>query len=125
MTSIALVLPEPQGKYLKDNKKTVVTGDWGLATPLMLLTEGKRNINELAFQANSLSKDELYPVMKKLASNCSYFILYTAEYTKLLRARDMIKLFLERDGAYKKDIIYNKNNRQFIEVYSCKDLYKR
>ena len=22
-------------------------------------------------------------------------------------------------------IIYNKNNRQFIEVYSCKDLYKR
>ncbi len=105
--------------YVGNDKKTIVAGDWGLATSLMLLTGGRREINELAFVANSLPEKEVYSTMEKLEKECSYFILYTPQFTRLLRARNVMALQLKGNSRYVKKTIVNKENQPYIEIYSC------
>lgn len=109
-------------KLVQQNSRQIVVGDWGIATQLLFLTGGQRQVNELVFKADASNTLDLAPVMEELQKNCANFVMSSPESTIFLKAREVIIPFLEKDSNYDKTIIYNRENHPYLEIYRCKDI---
>lgn len=105
---------------IKKLPNPIVVGDWGIATQLLLLTGGEKDIIELVFKADQSSATSLAPTMDILKRQCSTFVLFSPEHAIFLRAREAIIPNLEKDPNYSKMIVYNKELKPYAEIYNCK-----
>jgi hypothetical protein len=105
---------------LGKSDKTIVVGDWGMATQLMLLTKGKRNINEYIFEADQSTPKEVRDKMEMFKGECSQFIMYTPEFTRFLVGNGYIRENLRNDKNYERKVLINREGYEFIEIYQCR-----
>ena len=99
--------------------KTVVTGDWGIATPLLLLTKGKTNINEIAFRVDAEGVQGVKNDLGSLTKECSYFVLYSPEHSILLRGSIELRNYLQANDNYQGKTIYDRERNGLYELYYC------
>jgi|GEM_PF-3253785 len=106
-------------KHLTINKP-VIAGDWGLATQILLLTKGKKEINEYIFEADQSSPELVRAKMNIFKKNCHEFVIFTPEFTRFLVGAEEIRKNVNKDPRYYKTIIQNRERQDFIEIYKCK-----
>ena len=105
-------------------KKPIVAGDWGLATQLLLLTQGKQEINEIIFMTNTSDKSAVAPIIKKYQDQCANFIFYSPQYTMFLKEKAVMIPIIEKEKKYHKIIIKSRDGIPLYEVYMCRQYLK-
>lgn len=95
---------------VKDLKSEILVGDWGITNQLLIISDGKIKLNEVAFAANVGSggiDDALLVVLKK----CEYILLRNERNAIFKNARKNIL------GAINPDAVYTDEE---FELYQCK-----
>lgn len=107
----------PLVENIRNEKKTLVLGDWGMATQILYLTKGKIPIYEAVFDAWLLKPEELKQTMTPYLKSCSSIVLRASKYAKFEAADQKLRALLREDGDYSSEKIYDKNQLLQYEVF--------
>jgi len=102
---------------LKDEKETIVIGDWGISTQLLLLSAGKLNIREASYILNTSTYEETVEYLKPFLTSCSPIVLHKPEQVFFSYANENVEKVIEKYPQYK----LKKLEGIEYQIFTCKD----
>ncbi|HAV15453.1 MAG TPA: hypothetical protein DCX25_03920 [Candidatus Pacebacteria bacterium] len=110
----------PLYERVRHENVPIVVGDWGIATQLLFLSNGKLDIHEVAFVTNQQNDPLIEQILSPLTKVCAPIILRPTSLAKFSLADSNLRKILSNVPQYTQtDITDLFGNTQF-EVFSCR-----
>jgi 4-amino-4-deoxy-L-arabinose transferase-like glycosyltransferase len=106
---------------IKQEKKDIVIGDWGMATQLLYLTKGTVPIHEIVFDIRLKNIKETKSIIEPYLKNCDTVILYSPKTAHYVNVDTNVRKILQEYPKYKAEKIYNKKGLYSYDIFRTFD----